>query len=311
MEESCKIKKIKENLEIKNKLNELGIYGIVGPTGPRGIPGTGVTIKGTYDSLEKLIQEHPIGTEGDTYIINGELYYWDSQSMNWKTAGKIIGPTGPQGEIGPTGPQGEKGEQGDIGLKGEQGPQGPQGMQGIQGPPGEKGDKGDTGEKGETGPQGPRGDIGPQGPTGVKGDTGGIGAYAEKYTNTRQTKEFQANTETLIELDKSGPSLNASYTPDNSITIDELGVYKIDYLVTVEPLTDTLLTIGVNCNGALIEGSDISGDGTADYFTELSGTVICELVPDDILILTLKTDRTANLSFNGSTNAKLSIIKLN
>lgn len=32
MDESCKIKKLKENLLIKNKLNELGIYGIVGPT---------------------------------------------------------------------------------------------------------------------------------------------------------------------------------------------------------------------------------------------------------------------------------------
>lgn len=38
MDESCKIKKLKENLLIKNKLNELGIYGIVGPTGPRGLP---------------------------------------------------------------------------------------------------------------------------------------------------------------------------------------------------------------------------------------------------------------------------------
>lgn len=235
MEESCKIKKLKENLKIKNKFNEIGIYGIIGPTGPKGA----------------------------------------------------------QGNIGPTGP---KGDTGDIGLQGEQGLQGPQGP------------KGDTGE---TGPQGPRGDIGPQGPTGVKGDTGGIGAYAEKYISTQQTKEFQADTETLIELDKSGPILNASYTPDNSITINEVGVYKIDYLITVEPLTATLLTMGINRNGVLIPGSDISGDGTADYFTELNGTIISELMPDDILTLTLKTDKTANLSFNGSTNAKISIIKLN
>ena len=36
MNESCKIKQLKENLEIRNKLNRLGIYGIIGSTGPQG-----------------------------------------------------------------------------------------------------------------------------------------------------------------------------------------------------------------------------------------------------------------------------------
>lgn len=68
--------------------------------------------------------------------------------------------------------------------------------------------------------------------------------------------------------------------------------------------------MGVKCNNDIIDGSDISGDGTTDYFTELSGTVITELEPDDVLTLVVKTTTAVNLSFNGSTNAKLSIIKL-
>lgn len=308
MEENCKFKKLRENLKIKNKLNELGIYGIVGPTGPRGMQGTGISIKGTYNSLDELKIQHPQGSDGDTYIINGELYYWDPQTMDWKSAGKIIGPTGPKGDIGPIGPQGERGEQGPKGDTGMIGPTGPQGKEGPTGP---QGPQGEQGKEGPTGPQGIGGNIGPQGPAGPKGDTGGIGVYAEKYANTQQTKEFQQNVETIIELDKNGPILNATYMPDNSITINEIGVYKIDYLITVEPLVATLLTIGIARNNTLIPGSDISGDGTADYFTELSGTIICELRPDDVINLTLKADKTANLSFNGSTNAKLNIIKLN
>lgn len=31
--ESCRIQKLRENLELKNKLNKLGICGIIGPTG--------------------------------------------------------------------------------------------------------------------------------------------------------------------------------------------------------------------------------------------------------------------------------------
>lgn len=301
MNESCKIQKLKENLKIKNKLNELGIQGIVGPTGPRGIPGTNINIKGVYASLEELKQKHPQGTDGDTYVINGDLYYWDVEHNDWVNAGHIggpIGPTGPkgeQGEIGPIGPQGEKGEQGIQGL---------QGLQGVQGP------KGDVGPKGEQGETGPRGDIGPQGPTGPKGDTGGLGAYAERYAHTQKNQLLQANTETIISLEIEGPNFNASYTTENAITIDVVGTYKIEYLLTFEPLSAAVITIGVKKNNSVIEGSDISGDGTADYFTELSGSIITDLQPDDVLTLVAKADQEVTLSFNGSTNAKLNIIKL-
>lgn len=198
----------------------------------------------------------------------------------------IIGPTGPKGEQGIPGIQGLQGE---VGAQGEIGPQGPQG---------------------EIGPTGPRGDIGPQGPTGVKGETGGVAAYAERYMHKQSTEVLQANVEKVLQLDTVGPILNATYTPENAITIDEIGIYKIDYLLTVEPLGDAVLTIAVKCNDSIISGSDISGDGTADYFTELSGTVISQLNPDDVLTLVIKVDKSASLSFNGSTNAKLSIMKL-
>lgn len=178
----------------------------------------------------------------------------------------------------------------------------------MVGPTGPKGDKGETGPKGE---QGLRGEIGLQGPTGPKGDKGGVGVYAEKYGRIKKEETIAANKEIIIELNNNGPALNASYTIENAITIDEYGIYRIDYFLTLEPLTDTILTMSVNRNNNLIQGSDISGDGTADYFTQLIGNVITELMPDDVITLVLQTDRETNISFNGSTNAKLSIIKLN
>ena len=253
MNESCRIQKLRENLELKNKLNKLGICGIIGPTGPRGIPGTNIKITGYFNSLEELKRKHPKWTDEDVYIVDGSLYYWDIETSNWKNAGKIGGPTGPQGLSG---------------------------------------------------------NIGPQGPTGTKGETGGISAFAERYMHTKQDIQFQADVEQVIPLTITGPVFIASYDTENSITIYEIGTYKIDYLLTVEPLGDDVITISVKSNNLLISGSDISGDGTADYFTELSGTVITELQPDDVLTLTAKTDKTTTLSFNGSTNAKLSIIKL-
>lgn len=148
------------------------------------------------------------------------------------------------------------------------------------------------------------------GSTGPKGDSSGISAYAERYVHTPKTQELMANTETVVVLDVTGPLMNAFYTTENAITLFEVGTYKIDYFLTVESKTETVLTIGVNRNNTLIPGSDISGDGIADYFTQLTGTIIVEWVHDDVLTLVIKADRATSLSFNGSTNAKLSIIKL-
>ena len=108
------------------------------------------------------------------------------------------------------------------------------------------------------------------GSTGTKGDSGGI----SRYVYTQKSQELMANTETVVVLDVTGPSMNAFYTTKNAITLFEVGTYKID------------------------------------YFTQLTGTIIVELVPDDVLTLVIKVDRTTSLSFNGSTNTKLSIIKL-
>ena len=199
MNKSCKIKKLKENIQARKKLNELGIYGIIGPRGPRG-------------------------------------------------------------EIGPMGPKG---------------------MERIAGPRGEQ------------------------------GIPGGITAYAERYFNTKETQSIQANTETTVKLDKTGPRFNTLYLTENAINIHDLGVYKIDYFLTCEPSVDSILTIAIKKNQEIIKGSNISGDGTAAYFTELSGTVITQLLPDDVITLIVKTDKAVDLSFNGNTNAKLSLIKLN
>lgn len=199
MNESCKIKKLKENIQARKKLNELGIYGIIGPRGPRG-------------------------------------------------------------EIGPIGPKG---------------------MERIAGPRGEQ------------------------------SIPGGITAYAERYFNTKETQSIQANTETTVKLDKTGPRFNTLYLTENAINIHDLGVIQDRLFLTCEPSVDSILTIAIKKNQEIIKGSNISGDWTAAYFTELSGTVITQLLPDDVITLIVKTDKVVDLSFNGSTNAKLSLIKLN
>lgn len=138
--------------------------------GDKGEQGTGVTIKGRYDSVSALKSAHPKGKDGDAYMVGVNLYAWSGSE--WIDCGNIQGPQGIKGESGPQGPQGLKGETGPQGIQGEKGERGLQGLQGV------------PGEKGDTGPQG---DVGPQGPQGKQGATGAAGVAATIKVGTVTT----------------------------------------------------------------------------------------------------------------------------
>ena len=206
--------KFRENAEspwesvmtIKGDKGEKGDKGDKGDPGEKGENGTGVSILGSYTTLEELQNAHPTGEIGDAYLIEGNLYVWSATSNSWENVGNIKGPQGEpgpkgepgdpgeQGPKGDTGPQGDKGDPGEQGPKGEDGTPGEQGIQGIQGPPGDqgpqgipgeqgpKGDKGDKGDTGEQGPAGPQGPEGPQGPPGEKGADGTPADLSNYYT---------------------------------------------------------------------------------------------------------------------------------
>jgi hypothetical protein len=87
-----------------------GEQGPKGDTGAKGEDGTGVTILGSYNSLEELETAQPTGNLGESYLVDGYLYVWNELNSNWKNVGKIQGPkgdTGPQGEQGPKGEDGK------------------------------------------------------------------------------------------------------------------------------------------------------------------------------------------------------------
>ena len=120
--------------------------------------------------LFKTIAAHPIGNQGDSYIVNGSLYVWNGNA--WENVGNIKGDTGLTGATGPKGDTGAKGDTGKAfefsdftpeqlaGLKGEKGDKGATGATGSKGDTGTKGDTGATGNKEDTGDRGPKGDTG-------------------------------------------------------------------------------------------------------------------------------------------------------
>ncbi|WP_260302882.1 phage baseplate upper protein, partial [Schleiferilactobacillus harbinensis] len=67
---------------------------IKGPAGKDGKDGTGIQLKGSADSVDKLPTTG--NTAGDTYLVAGHLYIWGNGS--WTDGGELQGPKGEDGK---------------------------------------------------------------------------------------------------------------------------------------------------------------------------------------------------------------------
>ena len=244
---------------------ERGPAGPQGPVGPQGPQGTGVTIKGSYNSLQDLEAAHPTGAEGDAYLINGDLYVWSENDSTWQNVGTIQGPAGVTPEISASATVNNnvgtpsvtvtksgtdeaptftfdfknlKGEQGEQGIQGPAGPEGPQGIPGEQGPqgqqgiPGQKGADGAPGEQGPAGPQGPKGDpatvVAGTGISVTVDETAGTSTVAVDDTVAKKAEVTQEiNNKTSKYLPLTGGTISSSDRPGRiSINADYITLYR-------------------------------------------------------------------------------------
>lgn len=123
----------------KGDTGDTGATGDTGPAGAKGdtgATGIGTTIKGSYNTYQELINAHPTGNDGDSYLVNGSLYVWLNNA--WENVGNIKGE---KGDTGDTGSQGVKGDTGDSGAKGDTGATGPKGDTGATGATGQGSDE--------------------------------------------------------------------------------------------------------------------------------------------------------------------------
>ena len=64
---------------------------------PRGDKGQALSIRGSYATEEQLKAEHPVGTDNEAYIVNGDLFIWNASTNQWVNEGRIQGPQGDRG----------------------------------------------------------------------------------------------------------------------------------------------------------------------------------------------------------------------
>ncbi len=270
-----------------------GPTGPQGPQGPQGVPGlTGAT-----------------GEQGET----GPTGPQGLQGIPGVQG--VTGPTGPQGlqgiqgPTGPTGPQGLQGIQGATGATGPIGPIGPIGPQGLQGIQGPTGATGPIGPTGPTGPQGVQGEIGPTGPIGPQGVAAAL-AYGGIYDDTAETLALTPGTVTTVPLTIALPAENVT-TGVNLITVNETGVYQIDYRVSGVADVAGDYTVSLIDNGTEITGTDVTKTLSVGQNADFGGSYITNLSAGDVISLGIESAATGTqFSLNEGTNASIVIRQL-
>ena len=96
----------------------------------------------------------------------------------------------------------------------------------------------------------------------------------------------------------------------DSIGILRYGTYRIDYFFNITSSVDTNYTVILKVLGTKILTSDIKSQAKANTITAVNGHILFDLRKDDEVILNITTDQNTGLIFDGTTTAKLTVMKL-
>jgi hypothetical protein len=209
------------------------------------------------------------------------------------------------GPVGPTGASGATGHAGPTGATGSQGPQGPTGPIGFPGPIGA------TGPTGPTGPTGITGGTGAIGPTGLSG----VLDFAFIYSIANQTIVPGGN----VMLEQNGPFaadtgiVHSTTVSNQNITINDQGVYQIQYTAAATTTQATSINFTLTQNGSPIPVSDMV-IGASTNLVEVAGQAIFFALSGDIITLQSQSSANVFLQINNGatagTTASIVIIRL-
>ena len=299
----------KEDVILKFKIPK-GEQGVEGKVGPQGIPGP----KGEKGDIGPQGIKGEKGDPGPSTIQIGNI-----ETVGANEEALVINVGTPVDVVLDFKiPKGEKGEQGDVGPRGLPGEIGRTEHIAIDETttlePGEDATVMDTFENwvhhlAFSIPKGERGDRGPQGPAGPPGKEF-VSSYGIRYSMTDTQLTLQQGVDTIIPLPEKGASFFTEYPDNNSIMIKENGVYLVSYLLCGASNEECSITMSVRANDILQPATSATSEFSAQMINSISGSTIVSLQPNDLLTLNVKTSKTVNMKFNGSTNAMLSVTKI-
>lgn len=145
--------------------------------------------------------------------------------------------------------------------------------------------------------------------TGPSG-TNTLSAYGGKYNNNSQTINLGILTQSVIPLPTSMPNLNVTYSPQNSITISQSGVYEINYYSNISVALATTITLAIRIGGTNIPSTIISRALSVGTNSIFSGSTIVNLNAGDVIDMAISALLSVGVTLGNGVNATLTVKRI-
>ena len=242
-----------------------------------------------------------------------------------------------QGATGPTGATGPAGAAGATGATGVTGPAGVAGATGATGAtgaaatvtigtvttaqPGAQATVTNAGTaeaavldfaipQGATGAAGAAGATGATGATGPTGAANGLNAYGGLYTTAAPSLSL-STTAQQVTLGDQMPETGVTYTPANSITVADTGLYDIFYSITITPDTADTITVSPRVNNTDVTGASSVHTLDADEESTFTKSTLVSLNAGDVVDLAVTATQAVTAPVASGTGAVLVVKRLN
>ncbi len=103
------------------------------------------------------------------------------------------------------------------------------------------------------------------------------------------------------------PLKNTVYTPANSITASEAGVYEINYYTNISVALGTTVTLAVRRNGTAIPQATVSRVLSVGVGSLFSGSFMIALDAGDVIDMALSALLAVGVTLGGGVNTTLTI----
>ena len=155
-----------------------------------------------------------------------------------------------------------------------------------------------------------RGATGATGATGPAGAGGGLLAYGGKYNATPQTLSLIVGSATTLPLPVTMPANNVTTSTVNALTINETGVYEINYMFNASASLGAAVTLAVRRNGAAIASTQETHLLAVGIESIYSGSVIESLNAGDVITMTVSALLALTLTLGTGVSVTLTVKRL-
>ncbi len=135
-------------------------------------------------------------------------------------------------------------------------------------------------------------------------------SYGGRYNTMAQTLDLAVNSPRMLPLPDLMPAENVTFNLPDSLTIEEPGIYEINYMFNASSSLGAAVTLSVRNNGVIIPSTEETHILAIGVESIYSGSVLETLSAGDVLTVEVESSLELTLTLSSGVTATLSVKKL-